>query len=102
MKQSFFVITFKDKLYVSSKLYSWYQSTTDDIMKAVHFPTYEAAERICNKTKGGEIKEYVLMDIDTFDSQTDMLRAANVQLQEERDDALARLTKLTGQTVQKD
>lgn len=101
MKQSFYVITFKDKLYVSSRLYTWYQSTTDDIMKAVHFSSYEAAENVCRKTKGGEIKEYVLMDIDTYDSETDMLRAANLQLQEERDDALAQLTKITGQTVQR-
>lgn len=91
MKKVFYVVSFKKKLYVASRMYSLYQSTTDDIMKAVHFSTIEEAEKICSKTKGGEVEEYILQDIEGYNLASDELRAANIQLQQERNEALRQL-----------
>lgn len=94
MKKLFYVVSFKNKLYVATRMYSLYQSTTDDIMKAVHFTSYEEAEKVCSKTKNGEIQAYILQDEQSYNLVSDELRAANVQLQKERNEALKELQEL--------
>ena len=88
MRITLYAIRLGGKLYVDSKSYGWYPSTTSHIEHALWLTDLQQALKISKKS-GGEVIEFYLSDDDT--SEVDMLRASIKQLQKERDEAIEEL-----------
>lgn len=81
-----YVVKVGGKLYLDSKSYGFFQSTTPDLLKATWFEDREEAELHAKKTIGGKVIEYTLSDNDANESEIDMLKASIVELQRQRDE----------------
>ena len=85
-----YVIQQGKNLYIDSGSYALFPTTTNDILHAKFHTDYATATKIAKKSGGTII---TLRITDEGHSEADMLRAANIQLQRERDEALSELNK---------
>lgn len=83
MRMKVYTIKMANKLYVATKHYNWYQSTTTDLSKAAFFTSYEEALKVQRQTIGGEIIEYLFTDESAED--TEELKSELIRVSKERD-----------------
>lgn len=73
-------------LYLNSRSYGFFQSTTSSILNAIWFEEREEAEYHAKKTFGGQVIEYRLTQEGAEESEIDMLKASITELQRQRDE----------------
>ena len=65
-KETIYVVAkgmFKNKVFLTSNTYSFYQATTNDVLRALWFRNYSDAEKLANKA-GGAVYEYELIPLE--------------------------------------
>ena len=81
-----YVVKVGKNLYMDSALYSFYQSTTRDILKAHKFLSEEQAQKACSKALNGEIETLLIMNEEEYNEELNVLKDAYKQLKKENEE----------------
>ena len=81
-----YVVRIGGKLYLTSKLYALYPST-GSITEAKLFNNEYEASNAAKWARTGEVVKITISDDEIDNTEVEMLKASNIQLQKERDDA---------------
>jgi len=73
MKETFYVVKVGKGLYVDTKVYSLYQSTTKELLYAHKFKSREEAEKLAKKASG-EVEEIVILNQEGIDELVGSLK----------------------------
>lgn len=78
-----YVVKVGNNLYMDSAMYSFYQSTTRDILKAHKFTSEEQANKAAAKALKAEVESLLIMSEDEYNDEINVLKDAYRQLQSE-------------------
>ena len=71
---------------MDSVLYSFYQSTTRNILKAHKFLSEEQAQKACSTALNGEIETLLIMNEEEYNKELNVLKDAYKQLKKENEE----------------
>ena len=77
-----YVVRVGGKLYIESKGYGLFQTTTANVLHAKWFTEYGEAEKVAKKTFGGEIIEYELNEAGSNFSDEDRINELEKRINE--------------------